>query len=159
MNLKIEIKKIISELVQDSTTYGLPKIFRSKRLYNRIFWIFFFFASFAAASYYILTDLVDYFSYDIVTVVKTVYDQHPEFPTISFCSRKENISFETRLQNEYWFNSKKLDSENDFESFISINYGKCLRFNSGKDNVTNRSIPIRRSNYGGVWCLESYSTV
>jgi len=149
MNLKIRLKKIICELVQDSTVYGLPKILRSKRTYSRVFWVFFFFASLTAASYYIVTDLVDYFSYDVVTVVKTVYDQHPEFPTISFCSRKQNIPFKNGLQNEYWFNSKKLDSENDFESFISINYDNCLRFNSGK-NMTNHSIPIRKSNYGGT---------
>ena len=89
------MKKEINSLIETSTAYGLPKIVRSKRLFNKIFWLAFLIASVAAASYYIFNDVADYYSFEVVTTVKTEYDQPTEFPTISFCSK-----YKTQLNNK-----------------------------------------------------------
>ena len=145
----------LSDLIKTSTAYGLPKIVRSKRLFNKIFWLAFLIASVAAASYYIFNDVADYYSFEVVTTVKTEYDQPTEFPTISFCSkwryfydkvvplRKSSSTFSSDadvFENPY----------NHHESFFSPLYGRCFRFNSGK-NMTNHSIPIKNSTSGGEY--------
>ena len=145
-----KVKKQVAELIQESTAYGLPNVYRSKRLFNKLFWMFFLVASFAGAFYYIVNDLVDYFNYEVVTTVKTEYDQPTEFPTISFCSLG---SKSIHINNESIFDSDRTVSENPnnhFESFHSLKYGRCLRFNSGI-NMTNDSIPIKYSNSGGLY--------
>ncbi len=162
--LKMHLNKIknkVSELIQVSTAYGLPNVYRSKRLFNKSFWLFFLVISFMGASYYIYNDIVDYFNYEVVTTVKTEYDQPTEFPTISFCSL--NSLNNSILNYEYVFDGDKTVEENPnnhFESFNSSKYGRCFRFNSGK-NMNNQSIPIKYSNSGGLFdafSLEAFDT-
>ena len=85
------MKKEISEKLLGSTAYGLPNIIRSRRLFNTIYWIFFFIMSLIGASYYIYSDIIDYFNYEVITVIESKYDQPTQFPTITFCSLKKNI--------------------------------------------------------------------
>ena len=143
----MNLKEKISERIQLSTAYGLPNILRSKPLFNKMFWLFFLIISFSLASFYIVTDLIDYFDYKVVTVVKTEYDLPVEFPTVSFCNSLSDISFDIP-ESSATFMNKNLDRDKDFESFISPIFSKCFRFNSGK-NMTNHSIPIRKLNFNG----------
>ena len=153
------MKKEIFQLIEFSTAYGLPNIFRSKRFFNKIFWTTFLIVSMALAAYYIVNDLADYFNYEVVTTVKTEYDQPTEFPTVSFCSKQTHLydsmnSLEFSSDADSVFSSDAGvtdDPENHYESFISPLYGKCFRFNSGK-NMTNHSIPIKNSG-GGIRLL------
>jgi hypothetical protein len=146
------MKREIFHLIEFSTVYGLPNIFRSRRLFNKLFWLTFLVLSMTAASLYIFYDLVDYFNYEVVTTVKTEYDQPTEFPTVSFCTKKahlydsmNSLEFSSEFSSD---SSVFKDPENHYESFISPYYGKCFRFNSGK-NMTNHSIPIKNSTSGG----------
>jgi len=113
------------------------------------------------AAYYIYSDIIDYFDYDVVTLIESKYDQPTQFPTVTFCSLKKNIydswyplALPTFIafKNEYYY--KGIDSANHFESFYTVQYGKCFRFNSGK-NMTNHTIPIKNSTYGGQ--LDSFN--
>jgi hypothetical protein len=105
-----------------------------------------------AASLYIFYDLVDYFNYEVVTTVKTEYDQPTEFPTVSFCSELSHLydKFNIQIRSSVFSSDTGVsdDPDNHYESFISPYYGKCFRFNSGK-NMTNHSIPIKNSTSGG----------
>jgi len=146
------MKKEIFQLIEFSTAYGLPNIFRSKRFFNKIFWTTFLIVSMALAAFYIVNDLADYFNYDVVTTVKTEYDQPTEFPTVSFCSKQTDLYDKFNIQKRWSVFSSDAgvsdDPDNHYESFISPYYGKCFRFNSGK-NMTNHSIPIKNSTSGG----------
>jgi len=149
------MKKEIFQLIEFSTAYGLPNIFRSKRFFNKIFWTTFLIVSMALAAFYIFNDLADYFNYEVVTTVKTEYDQPTEFPTVSFCSKR------THLYDIYNYIQKRSsvfssdagvsdDPDNHYESFISPYCGKCFRFNSGK-NMTNHSIPKRYVSHKNIY--------
>ena len=41
----------LTEMLSDSTAYGLPKIFRSKRLVLKIFWFVFFLMGFVTSTW------------------------------------------------------------------------------------------------------------
>ena len=143
------MKKVILALIETSTAYGLPNIVRSRRLFNKLFWLTFIVLSLTAATYYIVNDLEDYFNFEVVTTVKTEYDQPTEFPTISFCSRQRNLydtinPFTNESQQFFSDTSVKKNPNNHLESYVSSFFGRCFRFNSGK-NLTNHSIPIKKS--------------
>ena len=60
-------------------------------------------------AYYIFSDIVDYSNYEVVTTIKTEYDQPTEFPTISFCSHTPNSYDSIDFSHAFfWF-------ANDFE--------------------------------------------
>ncbi len=127
-----KIKKGVSELIQVSTAYGLPNVFRSKRLFNKLFWAVYFLLSFIGACYYIFKDIQDYFSYEIVTLVQSEYDQPTEFPSVSFCSVQPDIS---SFSSSYlFFNQRELDKENNldrtlstYHSLVFYNVNKCIK--------------------------------
>ena len=145
------MKKEIAELVQYSTAYGVPNLQRSKRLFNKVLWTIFLITAVVCGSYYIYNDLVDYFNYEVVTTVKSNYDQPTEFPAVSFCSQGRNFfdgkqfSDIIRKDDKVGFDSDLSVSDqpaNHFESFTSPAYGQCFRFNSGK-NLSNHTIGIK----------------
>ena len=148
------MEREVSALIETSTAYGLPNIFRSKRLFNKLFWLAFLLASVTAAVYYIVNDVVDFYNYEVVTSVKTEYDQPTEFPTISFCGLQPTDYFGRGISGIFSSDEGVLnDPNNHYEQFISPlcgKCGKCYRFNSGK-NMTNYSIPIKNSNFGGFY--------
>jgi hypothetical protein len=149
------IKKQIFDLIESSTSYGLPNLIRRKSKFSKGFWLVFFFASASAAFGYIFVDLRDYYQYEVVTLVESKLDYPTEFPTVSFCSVKPNFynSFTNtfpQIINALFDTDPNVqqDPNNHFESFILPFLGKCFRFNSGK-NMSNHEIPIKNSIQGG----------
>ncbi len=143
---------MIMRMIKSSTVYGVPHLFRSKRICNRIFWMCFIMISLIASTYYVYAELMEYLNYEVVTIAKQKYDQPAQFPTVTFCVRNgfyqnlsQLISHEIRFGYDY---SIGTDPANHFESFSNQDYGICYRFNSGK-NLTGHSIPIKNSTIGG----------
>ena len=153
MKLK-EIKEKCKNLASVSTAYGISKIFNSETIFIKIYWLCFILISSCGASYYIFSDIAQYLNYEVVSLVKYQYEQPTEFPTVTFCSYSKkyfdnkNISqliISTHLNYDF---SLINSLEDDFESFLSESYGKCFRFNSGK-NLKGNPIPIKNSTLGG----------
>ena len=146
------LKEKVTELIQNTTAYGAPKLLRSKNIFNRVLWLSFILLSNVFACIYIYSYMVDYLNYNVVTVVSTEYDPPTEFPTVTFCSMEfflyNNLtSFPHSFIAFTGDPSVSTHPENHFESFMSP-LGKCYRFNSGK-NMNNETIPIKNSNFGG----------
>jgi hypothetical protein len=89
----------------------------------------------------------------VVTEIKHEYDQPSEFPTITICSLKlyhfdeNNLTELITIAGFSYDYSLKEDFDNHFE-LINTTIGTCLRFNSGR-NVISNSIPIKNSTFGG----------
>lgn len=153
--MKNTIKKEIKELALYSTAYGVPNLFRSKEETKKIFWLCFLLISSGVSTYYIYIAIFNYLEYDVVTIVKSEYDQPTPFPTITFCNRV-NDYFKDYKPSQFIANISRFgydfdvgtNPDNHFEAFISEDFGKCFRFNSGK-NLSNHSIPIKNSTIGG----------
>jgi len=149
--MSLEIKTKIKEIALDSTAYGLPKVVKSKRLFNKLLWICFLITSSIASFYYVAINIQAYFEYDAVTIVETAYDQPAEFPTITFCSQapgKFNDLSKFKFEEISFGYEDPKSLKNDLESFFSTLKGRCFRFNSGK-NMSNHSIPTKNSTIGG----------
>ena len=94
-----QAQKSMTKLVLVSTAYGIPNVFRSNRIFNKIFWLIFLLISTAMASVYIYRGIMAYYNYEVVTLIKQDYGQPTEFPAITFCSLKL-YHFENKSLNE-----------------------------------------------------------
>ena len=132
-----KIKKSTCELLEVSTSHGIPNIVKSKNLFILIVWSCFTITSTCLCSHFIIKTILDYLKYNTITSIKVIHENEAQFPTISFCAFP---SFNTTL-NETIISSRFDDvtetNINEFyEEFTDVLMGKCYRYNSGK-NIYN----------------------
>lgn len=131
-------KTISSELGTTSTAYGIPCLIRSKKLYQKIFWISFILGSSLASFILVKDGIFNYLDFKIVTIIQTIYEQPTEFPTITLCGYGNLFPKDKKLNeimNDCYFGYDKScfnKPDNYFEAFFTSEYGQCFRYNSGK---------------------------
>jgi len=148
-------KEAALRLISKSTAYGLANFFQSKRLSHKLLWLIFMLCAVSASIWYITGSISDYLNYEVITVIRTEYDQPTQFPCVSFCNYFQkyfdNKSLAVLIKKCSFGYDENIMSNlgNHFESFYSQDYGQCYRFNSGK-NLSGHSIPILNSTIGGI---------
>jgi len=154
-------------MLSESTAFGLPNIFKRERIFNKLFWIIFVLLGTVSSVYFTIEAINDYFNYEIITKIESVYEQPLKFPTITICD--DGTKSNETVENEEYFNNKKpwhviskcynlhdlLNCTNNPNNFFEIihfsdtkDYGNCWTFNSGK-NMKNETIPFLYSTIGG----------
>jgi len=130
-SVKKDFKTPIKEILAASSLAYLLSPFRSKRFLIKIIWSLFMLIFLFGGIYYVILNILDYLKYETTTSIQTIYEQEPEFPTVSFCNRF-NKDFELKILL-FWFNNLNLIKEwkNHIEKFYDSHYGCCYRFNSG----------------------------
>jgi len=86
-SVKKDYKTPIKEILAASSLAYLLSPFRSKRLLIKIIWSLFILIFLSGSIYYVILNILDYLKYETTTSIQTIYEQEPEFPTISFCNR------------------------------------------------------------------------
>jgi hypothetical protein len=148
MNLLKEIKTNLSKILGESTAYGLPKVFKSKRIFFKLFWLAFILFGNIASIYFIADSIQNYLKYEVIPKTKIIRESQLTFPTITFCSSDKSLNKDQI--NFCSFNKEKNNCTDYFQMFYdSMNGSGCLQFNSGK-NSSNQSIPILKSAAGGL---------
>jgi len=160
INSDKDYKTPIKEIISSSSLAYLISPIRSKRLLIKLVWIVFLIGFLFASIYYVVLNVLDYLQYETTTSIYEVNEQEAEFPTVSFCS-EEDSDFDFKLLY-FTFKNEDLKNEwqNHFESYTDATYGKCYRFNSGK-NMSNQTIPIKRTISGlneGFWLNLYYNS-
>jgi len=148
MKLKL-IQNNLCEMLGESTSYGLPRIFKSKRIFFKFFWLTFFITGCIASFYFVIEATNNYLKYEAIQKIEYVYLNQMPFPAITICPWNMspfifNKSFVEIFQDQdCYFNGIdcKLNAEKYFIKFTSVYFGDCLLFNSGK-NMSGNSIPI-----------------
>jgi len=147
-----EITKEISVLLQGSTSYGVPNLVRSKHLLSKILWICFLITAAIFSFFFTYSVIFDFLEYKVITNIELKYDQPAEFPTITVCCEngREDDCLDQIIDYRFGYDISSLDNglKNNLEIFLNQDYGKCFRFNSGK-NLSNHSIPAKNSTIGG----------
>ncbi len=144
-----KIRERIFELLIQSTAHGIPNMLRTNSCLLRSLWLIFFIISTCICLYFTVKSFQDYFEYSTVTSIKVIDEKFPQFPAISICaypefklSMNENIIAASFEQVEF------LNLSQVFEEFNHSFYGKCYRFNSGK-NIYNEKLDLLNSTLSG----------
>jgi hypothetical protein len=86
----------------------------------------------------------------VSTSIEQVFENQPDFPTISFCRININNDDFNPIILKIQFNENDLlNWESYFESYIDTYYDLCYRFNSGK-NMPNQTIPYLKASFAGL---------
>jgi len=152
INTESKSKKIQNRALQlllQTSAHGIPRLLRAKRIFFIIMWFAFIMVSTGFGAYFIVKNTMDYLDYKAVTTINVIDEYKSQFPTISFCgSPNFNQSIDDlilRVRFEKFFLQ---NYSNIFETFNDSVYGKCYRFNSGK-NLYGETIPIVNSSNSG----------
>jgi hypothetical protein len=145
---KSKLKNEIKTILKYSTLAYLLAPFRSKRYLIKLTWFLFLMIILFGSTFYIILSILDFLSYDTITTIRTINEDQSQFPTISFCN-KNNSEFKFDVL-KLGFNSDDIgDWQTHFETYNDTSFGKCFKFNSGK-NMTNEIIPFKYSHSPGI---------
>ncbi len=148
MKLKL-IKNNLCEMLGESTSYGLPRIFKSKRIFFKFFWLTFFIMGCIASFYFVIEATNNYLKYEAIQKLEYVSQDQMTFPAITICPWNIDRSFNKSFVEIFkdcdcafnGINICQLNPEKYFIKFTSVYFGDCLLFNSGK-NLSGHSISI-----------------
>lgn len=141
---KIEsIKKRLVKLILNSTSHGLPCVFRTEKTLLKIIWLLAFILSTSFGSYFCIKSILFYLEKSSVTQIDVIHEVPIQFPTVTFKNLEisRNYSLNEILINCY-FDDEDC-SINDFEINDNV-----FKFNSGK-NQNGDSIPLRYTKQAG----------
>jgi len=143
------IKKRTRELLEVSTTHGLPNIVRAKNLTILIMWIIVTFISTCAGSYFVIDNIIDFLKYNTVTSLETINEQQSQFPTVSICGFTSlNMSIDKLFLRVRFDRIDETNLSKIIEEYNDNVYGQCFRYNSGR-NIYNETYDILNATKSG----------
>jgi hypothetical protein len=77
MNLLQQVKTNLSEILSESTAYGLPKVFKSKRVFFRIYWLAVIILGSIATIYFTVESINSYLKYEKIPKTE-IKDENPK---------------------------------------------------------------------------------
>jgi hypothetical protein len=144
----LKIQKI-RELLEESTSHGIPKICKTKNLLILIIWSFCTVFSICLCSFFVIDTVFDYLNYKTIANIEIVNEQEAQFPALSICALPSfNLSLNQTIIFSRFDNIVETNLSQYYEVFYDVNMGKCFRYNSGK-NIFNQSYPIHNSTING----------
>ncbi len=144
-----KIKEKTSSLLEVSTAHGLPNIVRAKNVTILIMWSIVTFVSTCACFYFVIDNILDFLKYNTVTTFQEVYEQQSQFPTISICGYPSiNKSLDKLLLKVRFDRIDETNLSRIFEEFNDNVFGKCFRYNSGR-NIYNETYNILNATKSG----------
>ena len=76
----------LTELIESSTSHGLPNIFRTKRLSIKALWTVCFLVSVSVCSYMVFSSISEYLNYEAVSRTELITETKTPFPTVTICN-------------------------------------------------------------------------
>ena len=148
-----KIKNLIKSIIEDSTIHGIPRLLKSNSWISKIAWIIFFCISTSFCLYLIVSSILSFLQYNVVTTIETTNEIPSYLPVITICNLNQlqtnnsfylvqKYSFMSYLPNEV----KNFFLMNEISSF-NDSYKKSLSFSSNES--------ILKCNINGITCTES----
>jgi hypothetical protein len=143
------IKKRTFELLEVSTAHGIPNIIRAKQMLPIIIWSFLTILSTSVGSYYVIDNIFEYLKFSTITTIEIIDEQKGEFPAITICADPSfNASLNETILKLKFDNIDIYNFSQQFDQYYDNIFGKCFRFNTGK-NIYNESLEILNSTKSG----------
>ncbi len=123
-----QIKQKAFEHFDKPTLRGFSRIFSSKHIISRIFWLLVSSVSLLYCSYLVAISILNFDKHEVVTRYENIYENQPLFPLVAFCDHIKN-------KTECTMNKQKCP---EFEQQLA-NDDSCVFFNQNEENSIFRS--------------------
>ena len=136
--MKKQINKATLETLEASSIHAIPNIVRTKYSTLKIIWGSCLFVSIGLCGWYLFQIISAYLDNETVTKFQINNVHQLQFPIVSLCNLKsfydqqENKGIGLDIIKTAFFLENEIVKENEFDTYEDPNYGRCLRFNSGK---------------------------
>ena len=100
------IRMILKAFALDFTGHGFSKLVKSKSVFMRIWWTLFILVAIAGCSYYIITSVQEYHSYQVITNIHNTYRSELLFPALTICAPSYVGARVEEMILECWFNER-----------------------------------------------------
>ncbi len=146
----VKVKKRTRELLEVSTSHGIPNLVRTRNLFILIMWSICTIISACVGSYYVLKSITDFLKYDTVTKFEVINEKEVPFPAISICALPSFNTTINKIITKIYFDDVLQSNFSDyFEEYADPLKGKCFRYNTGT-NIFNKSYEIQNSTIKGI---------
>lgn len=81
-----KIKNAIIDVIQSSSSHGIPNIFKSSNISIKLMWILFTLISAGLFAFMVIDNLMSYFKFEVTTKSRVVFELVSEFPTVTICN-------------------------------------------------------------------------
>ena len=122
---RLKIAKKIKDLLEGSTSHGIPNIMRTTRVSIKILWTICFVAAVCVCSIMVFKSVNDYFDYETISKIEYITEIPTKFPTFSFC----NINPFTTAESESFL----------LQILESIDYNKSIQYTDYNLEASNLS--------------------
>jgi hypothetical protein len=85
-SLKTKLLERLEEFCLNSSTHGIPSIYRSNNYILKSLWIVFTLGSTGLCFYLMALSIIEFLSYPVITNIEIVKEVPTLFPTVSFCN-------------------------------------------------------------------------
>lgn len=116
------ISAIVNESAYDSTTHGIPHMFKREHAFLKLFWLVCFVTSACACAYTISKSISSYMQHETVSKVETVLEVPTLFPTISICNLNPFTTEEAFLSNKMFLSQNNISNVDDILATSSSSY-------------------------------------
>ena len=79
-----KIKNKLVDLILASTSHGLPSVFRAERLAIKVMWFIFWLIFLTLGVYAVVSGVLNYLQWNVITQIDINYEIPTQFPTITF---------------------------------------------------------------------------
>ena len=117
---KYLIKQILNDVLDDSLSKAILKLFTSPSIFVRVFWCLGLLFSTGLCSYFLIESILVFFTYQLRTTVRTYAEVTSEFPKITFCNKNPLIT-------KYAYDMALGASFNDFQYKVNTDYNDSQR--------------------------------
>jgi hypothetical protein len=118
-----ECKTIVHDTACESTSHGIPHIFKRENLIIKTFWILCTLAATGVCAWLVTKSVTDYLNYETVTVAQVIDEVPTLFPVVSICNKNP---FTTNFSFQYvdqFFNDYDME---ELESELAVSYTDTL---------------------------------
>jgi hypothetical protein len=84
----LRLKNLVVETLSNTACHGASNFIRSKSIFFKLMWLLAIISSLSACSFILIQTFIDYFQFDVVTKIRVIQENEPDFPMITFCEQE-----------------------------------------------------------------------
>jgi hypothetical protein len=85
MSLRKQLKNTYENLLSKSTFHGVSQMVSSEKLIQKLFWALIMLSMYAYFSASVVSNVLEFLKYPVVTNINTIYEKEAVFPAVTFC--------------------------------------------------------------------------
>ena len=157
------VKTLLKEILYNSLSQAIIKIFSTPNKQLKIILFTFVLISSSMASYLVISSVMAFLDYGVITTSRTIYENYALFPKITFCNvnkfttqyaynqtQMSNLSNQEKRKLGHEFNdiliaclfNLKTCTSSDFTWSYDEKYGNCYTYNSDNDEPSKKSFLV-----------------